>query len=84
MSFVLLPLCWSGGLAMASLGPRSNLFPQETEVGSASAVGFVASSDFCIAPEVWYQVPGLTTAKLAGVPLCDADTATSVRLQCSR
>lgn len=68
---------------MASLDPRSNL-SQETEVESASAVDFVASSDFCISPEVWYQIPGSTTAKPAEVPLCDAGTANSVCSQCSR
>lgn len=66
--------------AMASLGPRSNLL-QETQVGSASGAGFVASSDLCVAPEVCYHRPGLTTVKPAGipgVPDCNAATTTSV------
>lgn len=62
---------------MASLGPRSNLL-RETQVGSASEAGFELYSDLCIAPEVSYRIPGLTTVKTAGVPLCDAATTSSV------
>lgn len=83
MSFGLYLCGGPGRLAMASLGPWSNL-SRETRVASASEAGFVASSDLCIAPEVCYQMPGLTTVKPAGVPLCDAATTSSVCPHCSR
>lgn len=63
--------------AMAGLGPRSNLL-RVTQAGSVSEAGFVASSYLCVAPEVCYQIPGLTAVKPAGVPDRNVATTTSV------
>lgn len=54
----------------------------ETHVGSASEAGFVAFSDLCVAPEVCYQIPYLTTAKPSGVSVCDTAAARSVCSRC--
>lgn len=54
----------------------------ETQVGSASEAGFVAFSDLCVAPEVCYQIPYLTTAKPSGVSVCDTAAARSVCSRC--
>lgn len=77
MSFGLYHCGGQGGFAMASQGPRSNLL-WKTQVGSASEAAFVASSNLCVAPEVCYQIPGLTTVKPVGVSLCNAATTSSV------